>query len=232
MGINIKEQDKILIVAPHPDDESIGCGGLLSLYASQCDVLLVTDGASREAAKEVAKIREAEFVKAVTSIEVNNYYRLRIPQHQVKAHRNDISQIDFSKYHHIFVPNRYDAHCDHVAVYRVVSRIAKRQSSKTKIYEYEVWSPLQKPNIYLNITDVVERKRELIEYHKSQMADLDYVGMILGLNAYRGRSHGYPYAECYYCPIEKRKEKIRRIKRKIKEVFVHQKKNREENSVL
>ena len=40
----IKETEKILIVAPHPDDESIGTGGLLSLYSNQCDVIVMTDG--------------------------------------------------------------------------------------------------------------------------------------------------------------------------------------------
>lgn len=44
MEFVIDKEDKILIVAPHPDDESIGCGGLLALYGKQCDVRLLTDG--------------------------------------------------------------------------------------------------------------------------------------------------------------------------------------------
>ena len=219
MGINIKEQDKILIVAPHPDDESIGCGGLLSLYAAQCDVLLVTDGERGGSADNIAQVRQEEFVKAVTSVEVNGYTCVHIPQHQIKGHKDEIAQYDFTKYQHIFVPNRRDAHKDHVAVCKVVKSIARRHNSKAKIYEYEVWSPLRNPNIYLDISDVYDKKKDLIECHQSQIAELDYVGMILGLNAYRGRSHGYPYAECYYCGTEKRQEKIRRIKRKVKSVI-------------
>lgn len=42
--INIKCDDKILIIAPHPDDECIGCGGLLSLYPEKCSVVVMTDG--------------------------------------------------------------------------------------------------------------------------------------------------------------------------------------------
>ena len=34
-----KEEDKILIVAPHQDDETFGCGGLMSLYGKICDVV-------------------------------------------------------------------------------------------------------------------------------------------------------------------------------------------------
>lgn len=40
----IEENKKVLVVAPHPDDESIGCGGLLSMYGVQIDVMLLTDG--------------------------------------------------------------------------------------------------------------------------------------------------------------------------------------------
>lgn len=44
MNVLINNNDKILVVAPHADDESIGCGGLLSLYGNQTDLLLITDG--------------------------------------------------------------------------------------------------------------------------------------------------------------------------------------------
>ena len=40
----IQSTDKILVVAPHPDDETIGLGGLLLLYGEQIDVLVLTDG--------------------------------------------------------------------------------------------------------------------------------------------------------------------------------------------
>ena len=43
--LEIRPTDKICILAPHADDESIGCGGLLALYGKQCDVVLLTDGA-------------------------------------------------------------------------------------------------------------------------------------------------------------------------------------------
>lgn len=219
MGINIQEQDKILIVAPHPDDESIGCGGLLSMYASQCDVLLITDGERGGKSGDVAKVRQGEFIEAMTVAGVKKYSCLHIPQHQIKANRKIVKGYDFSKYQHIFVPNRLDAHQDHVAVYKVIKSITKRLNPRIRIYEYEVWSTLHNPNIYLDISNIYDKKKELIECHKSQMAEMDYVGMILGLNAYRGRSHGYPFAECYYCAKEKRAQQIRRCKRRLRNLL-------------
>lgn len=216
MGLNIKEQDRILVVAPHPDDESIGCGGLLSMYGNQCDVLLITDGDTRKIVSDIADIREKEFIAAVTWAGVNDYKCLRIPEHQIKSSINIIAQIDFKKYVHVFVPNRYEAHDDHIAVYKAIKMFVRKTA---KLYEYEVSVPLRKPNVYLDITKVSESKINLIKFHESQIKCLDYVGMIMGLNAYRGRSHGYLYAECYYCAEEKKQQNIRRMKRKIKSII-------------
>lgn len=216
MGINIKEEDKILVVAPHPDDESIGCGGLLSMYGKQCDVLLITDGDTRECVSDIADVREKEFIAAVTSADVHDYKCLRIPEHRIEFNSNVIAQIDFKKYAYVFVPNRYEAHDDHVAVYKTIKKFVQKPA---KLFEYEVWTPLHKPNIYLDITEVSGRKINMIKFHESQIKYLDYVGMIMGLNAYRGIGRGYSFAECYYCAEEKHQQNIRRIKRKIKSII-------------
>lgn len=42
--LSVSNQDKIVIIAPHPDDECIGTGGLLALYPTLCDVIVLTDG--------------------------------------------------------------------------------------------------------------------------------------------------------------------------------------------
>lgn len=216
MGINIKEQDRILVVAPHPDDESIGCGGLLSIYGKQCDVLVITDGDSKNGETDIADIRESEFERAISLTGVRNHFFLRIPERKINLFKDRISEIKFSEYNHIFVPNRYDEHKDHVAVYKIIKRLVNK---KSKLYEYEVWTPLRIPNIYVDISEVSENKINMIKAHESQVAELDYVGMIMGLNVYRGRSHGYEFAECYYCAKEMREQKIRRFKRKLRKVI-------------
>ena len=50
---------------------------------------------------------------------------------------------------------------------------------------YEVWSSLPLPNCYLDIADVKEKKKTMINKHKSQVEALDYTNKILELNSYR-----------------------------------------------
>ena len=42
--LKLRRRDKVLVLAPHPDDEVMGCGGLLSKYSTNCDVVFLTDG--------------------------------------------------------------------------------------------------------------------------------------------------------------------------------------------
>ena len=60
----ISTDDKICVLAPHADDEVIGCGGLLAKYGKQCDVVLLTDGAFGGDEK-IQKTREDELSKVM-----------------------------------------------------------------------------------------------------------------------------------------------------------------------
>lgn len=211
MGINIKPGEKILIVAPHPDDESIGCGGLIALYHEQVDVLLVTDGYNAELNNlDAAQIRQEEFKKAMECAGVHGYTMLHIPEHETQKHRDKFRKIDFSKYAHVFVPNRWELHQDHVDVYKVVKRLA---GNVPKLYEYEVWTPLRRPNIIVDIASVLSKKQNMITCHASQVEELDYISLATGLSAFRGQTHGLEYAEAYYCRKELWEQRIRHLKR-------------------
>ncbi len=217
MAINIKPGERILIVAPHPDDESIGCGGLICLYHDQVDVLLVTDGFIPERQNtDVAETRKNEFLTAMQQAGVHKSILLHIPEHAIRASRKQFRNVDFSIYSHVFVPNRYEIHKDHTDVYKVVRKMIRR---KTKLYEYEVWTTIRRPNIIVDIGSVTDDKRSLIGCHRSQLRELDYEALALGLNAYRGRVHNMQYAEAYYCRQEIKDQRIRRIKRTIKHLI-------------
>lgn len=200
----VKENSKYLCLVPHADDESIGMGGLLSLYPKNFDVILLTDG--RKGIKDVPleeaiKIREEEFKNALeVAGGVNNYKFLHAEDKKLLDSFDLFKTIDISQYDVIFVPNIIDQHPDHKAVSLLLKRLLEsgaKVKSDLKICFYEVWSPLGFVNAFVDISDVIESKRAMINCYKSQTAQKDYEYHALGLNQYRGMLKDKKYVEAF-----------------------------------
>lgn len=204
MDVNINCTDRILVIAPHADDESIGCGGLLAVYGPQCDIMLLTDGRKGHTTdkyqdeNELIRIRKEEFIKAGKIANVNNIIFLDIIDGEVSTQKNKIyEKVSLKDYDYVFVPNRYESHLDHRAVYPIFKRLKQKQNSYTKIYEYEVWTPLRHPTWFLDITAVSDKKKRMISQHVSQIADIDYATKGMALSCYRGAFNNCEFAEAY-----------------------------------
>ena len=77
--LTIKSNDRILIVAPHPDDECIGAGGILALYPQMCTVLVLTDGGQGQGdvpPEKERKIRKCEFYAEMRELGIKRYQML------------------------------------------------------------------------------------------------------------------------------------------------------------
>lgn len=203
-ALKITSDQNILIVAPHPDDETIGCGGVLAMYGQQCDVLLLTDGRKgipadgSKTEAETAAIRAEEYKTVMQGFSVHSFRALEIPDSALNEHRDTVSAIDLSPYDLIFVPNRNERHPDHKAAYEILKKMCKHQKSKAQLLEYEVWSPIIAPNRFLDISQVMDTKLEALGKYSSQTAELDYEKLAKGLNSYRGAPHHIAYCEAFY----------------------------------
>lgn len=203
MEIVIEDNKKILVVAPHADDESIGCGGLISLYGKQCDLLLLTDGRKGHTTdkykneNELVSIRKLEFKRVAEIADVNKIHFLDIEDGTVKQSKKKVCAFDIKSYDYIFVPNRYESHTDHKAVFSIIRTMKRKQHSKAVIFEYEVWTPLRHPTWFLDISSVVEKKKQMITQYTSQLADIDYVQKGLALSCYRGMFNNTEYTEAF-----------------------------------
>jgi LmbE family N-acetylglucosaminyl deacetylase len=201
--INIDEKARILIVSPHPDDETIGCGGILAKYGSQCDVVVLTDGRlgmsteKKQSEEELAEIRKREFESAMQFFCVNKFQNLGIPDSQLKKYAGKVRDIDLRNYDYVFIPNRNERHPDHASAYKIIKNNHRKQKSKADLIEYEVWSPLIAPNCFLDISDVMEAKIRGLEFYESQIELIDYRKSALGLNSYRGAPHHLEYCEAF-----------------------------------
>lgn len=202
MEVEFKSDDRILIVAPHQDDETFGCGGLLAKYGPQCDVLLLTDGRlgniENFSSEEVlVETRNRELDKACKLSGVANCFRIDIRNEELSKERKKVYGFNIREYSYIFLPNRKEDHPDHRVCYSIFSKMKRMQHASCQIYEYEVWTPLAMPSWFLDISDVIDKKKEMIKVYQSQINDKDYFRAIIGLNAYRGMYNNYAYSEAY-----------------------------------
>jgi N-acetylglucosamine malate deacetylase 1 len=165
--------EPVVVVAPHSDDESIGCGGLLAL-AERASVILLTGDETRR-----AEARDALNVLGVTDLEC-----LALPDQRI-SEVGDLpvrlaSLLRARGPSTVVFPFPLDRHLDHVATARAVAAAAPG----CELWCYEVWTPLD-PNRLVDITDVADKKRAAIARHRSQVQNVPYSDAALGLNAYR-----------------------------------------------
>lgn len=212
--INLKPKEfalnpdqKCLCLCPHPDDESIGMGGLLALFPKQFEVVLLTDGRKgfkSADVQEVIKVREEEFKNALKVAGVGEYSLLGAEDKKLLDNFDLFKEINLEKYDYIFVPNVIDQHPDHKAVSLLLKRLLEENEklgvkvkSNLQICFYEVWSTLGLVNAYVDISDVIETKKAMINCYKSQISQKDYEYHALGLNQYRGMFKDKKYVEAF-----------------------------------
>jgi len=189
ISLDINENDKILIIAPHPDDECIGVGGVISLYPDKCDIVVLTDG--REGNKNVqpekeASIRKKQFEHEMKLAKVNSYIWKGLLDGSLICNGDCVEDISFEDYTKIFLPWRDDNHVDHTAAFLYsYNRIKKVCDKDVEIYEYEVHVPFHDVTHFLNITNVIDKKLQLIQCHKDQLENLCYDKQMLNLAKYR-----------------------------------------------
>lgn len=156
----VKSLGRTVIIAPHPDDESLGCGGLLALLrAAQVPVtaVLITDGTmshphSRKYPPAARRaLRETEFAEALglLGVEAEASLLLRLPDGAVTdllptAFEKVVASL--AKYLEdwgpatIVVPWRRDPHPDHRATSKLVQAAIARLVMAPRVLEYLVWA--------------------------------------------------------------------------------------------
>lgn len=204
--------DKVLIIAPHPDDEVIGCGGMIAKLKQENPnidifILYMTDGENGIPDKseiETIKIRKREALEGLKKIQIKkeNVCYLKIKDGKVKPKKkldNNIQNL-LNECDTYFVPHFLDNHPDHINSFKFLKNYLKNKKENKNIWMYEVWFPIF-PNVIVDITRYINLKKEMIQEHKSQINIIDYTGNILGLNRYRAITVGkkeVKYCEAFY----------------------------------
>ena len=187
--LEIGSGDSILIVAPHPDDECIGAGGILTAYAGQTDVWVLSDGryGSHDIdPEELVEIRKREFIAEMEYLGIRQYRLFGLEDKSLQNHLSVLDNVSLAPYSVILVPHREELHPDHSAAYQIVSNAVRKQGLRdVTVYQYEVSTPMRMPSHYMDITDRMQKKRECIELHESQIREVDYYEVARSLNSFR-----------------------------------------------
>lgn len=211
--LTLGPQTRCLLVHPHPDDEIIGCGGVLATYAAQFDTLcLSSSGVSwdLENAKYCSDTRIREFHTVMDALgiarrSIFTTYGQPPFLDQIKQHMPDyLAAVDFGQYDYIFLPQPHDTHPEHRYITRVLMpQLFKKSRPKknVKIVFYEVWGTLEQPNFFFPMQEaLLQRKLELLRLYASQIDDTwNYPRWVAALNTYRSmQATPHPYAEAYF----------------------------------
>ncbi len=212
---------KTLVIAPHPDDEVLGCGGTLLRRKAEGVELgwLIVTGIFEEHGWSADRVqqRDAEIVKVAELVEFDQVFNLRLPT--TKLDRLPISDLidRFSTVFKAFqpqevlVPHRSDVHTDHRMVYDATVACTKwfRHPSVTRVLAYETISETDfnlgpqnsfQPNYFVDISKFLEQKMEAIAVYKSELGSFPFPRSpeaIRALATLRGATSGFMSAEAF-----------------------------------
>ena len=210
--------ESILVIAPHPDDEALGCGGTLCLHHHRGDTIHIIfltsgdDGIQGTPAAQTRAIREAEAAASAFILSAATVDFLRLPDRSVSDHLPAGAAalrplILAYRPNVIYLPHPDESHPDHAAAVPVVRAALAPDfplhPDHTHLRVYEVWTPMLKPGWVEDIAPVMATKLRALRCHRSQLRALRYDRAILALNRYRGLMlGGTRYAEAFaYLPL-------------------------------
>jgi N-acetylglucosamine malate deacetylase 1 len=202
---------RVLVVSPHPDDESIGSGGTLRDHVVRGDevrAIFLTSGESGghgAPVHETAQVREREAEAAATILGLAHE-----PDGAVRVTRALVRRLaealQLWRPEIVYVTHDREMHPDHRAAARLVRRAVSEGGpvmSGVTIRMSEVWTPLQRIDHVVDITPHLAAKLAAIRAHASQCAVLRFDEAARGLSRYRGAMHswyGVTHAEIFAEP--------------------------------
>ena len=182
---------RIMVVAPHPDDETLGCGGTLLRHISEGDHVywLIMSTISKEAgySRERVDSRTDEIRRVIesygfASMQQAPFITTRLDTYPksdlIGEVSNYISKIEPDT---IYLPFRHDVHSDHEAVFDAVVSCAKsfRYPFVKRLRAYETLSETEfsvrpgnngfVPNLWVDISEYLDRKMEIMQIYKSEL---------------------------------------------------------------
>jgi len=209
---------KVLIIAPHPDDEVLGCGGTIAKHVKNGEsvfLCIVTKAYLPDWSGEFIKNRPKEIEKAKKILGIKKTYYLNLPTAKIDTiPQKDLNEmiskvVDEVKPDIIYVPHKGDLNKDHRLIFEASLVAARPIKHKIKkILSYEVLSETEwgqiienfNPNVYVNISSTFNKKIKAIKAYKSELKKSPHprsIEIIESLAKKRGSEAGVKFAEAF-----------------------------------
>ncbi|MEZ5582055.1 MAG: PIG-L family deacetylase [Candidatus Competibacteraceae bacterium] len=190
---------RVLVLAPHPDDESLGCGGAICLHRRRQDsvkIVFVTDGSRGDFKQEYARddyvhLRETEAREAgrLLGVEADDITFWGIEDRTLVANEELIKRLahllDSYRPTLVYAPSPLEFHPDHRATALLLWQAVQHAHLDTQVAFYEVNHPLN-VNTLVDISEVIEQKRQACDAYKPIA--------VLSLHGFRSQSQPLPRA--------------------------------------
>ena len=206
-ALDLASAKRVLVFAPHPDDECIGCAGTLALLSQNPDieicVVLVTngDGGQHSPEPQMSSIRIEEMRQALKVLGIHQLQTLGFQDGRFlsdKALSSALgSVIQSYQPNWVFAPSPMDYHKDHLLVSHAVTQVCQSYVCVEQLIYLESWTPLPATHI-VDITGVMDLKMKALREHQTALKYGDYARAVEGLNAFRGLYLGFDrFAEAF-----------------------------------
>ena len=213
--------NKVLVISPHPDDETLGCGGTLLHHSSKKDILywhIMTRISKRSISnEEIIKSKKNEIEK------VNAAYKFREMKQEVyeaafidNIQMNDLVNsintfINKIRPNVVYIPFGSDIHTDHQIIFKASIACLKsfRNPFVESIRVYETISETHhyldnkqnfNPNLFVDISKFINKKIRIMNLYKTELQKFPSPRnekTIRALSNFRGSSVGFKHAEAF-----------------------------------
>ncbi len=210
----------ILCIAPHPDDETLGCGGTLLKYRAAgdhthwliCTDIIEEDGFTPD---KIAK-REKEIMQVAKQYKFESVQRLGLRTTRVDRYgMNEVVEkisdvIREIQPDTVYLPFKNDVHSDHRRIFEASYACTKKFRSKSinRLFMMEVPSETEfspslggssfVPNYFVDITEHMEKKLKILHVYEGETGKHPFprsAENIGALATFRGSQAGCRYAE-------------------------------------
>ncbi len=210
--------NKVLIIAVHPDDETLGSGGTLLKHKANgdevhwliCTQVDIKNDFYTTREGEIQKVHDLYKFDTVTNLQLKT---MQVDEYSMSELIGKISKvINEIKPNIIYLPFKGDVHSDHRKIFEASYSCTKsfRYPFIKKIYMMETLSetefaPSTKedsfiPNVFVDISDFMDKKIEIMKVYESEIAEHPFPRSERNLRALatlRGATAGCAYAESF-----------------------------------